>query len=89
MQKNFAASSGFLGNAKRKLNCANFPNFRFGRFCCTKTLTRCAQTVLKNCHCSASANFSVSIIAYFRSPPLVAAVLLMNDNDLKIINKYG
>ena len=36
--------SGFLGNAKRKLNHVNFFNFRFGRFCCTKTLTRCAQT---------------------------------------------
>ena len=36
--------SGFLGNAKRKLNHVNFFNFRFGRLCCTKTLTRCAQT---------------------------------------------
>ena len=33
MQKNFAASFGFLGNAKRKLKCANFFNFRFGRLC--------------------------------------------------------
>jgi|GEM_PF-3430597 len=35
---------GFLGNAKRKLNHVNFFNFRLGRFCRTKTLTRCAQT---------------------------------------------
>ncbi len=27
--------------------------------------------------------------AKLRSPPLVAAVLLMNDNNLKVINKYG